>query len=70
MTEKPLVIERALDHLDHMGHLCGVRARDEGCPGTDEFLHRIDRLIDRTGRIGLALESDGRRRRGLFLVRP
>ncbi len=62
-----LVIERALDHLNHMRHLSGVCARDKGCPGGDQFFHRIDRHVDRTRRIGLALETDRRRWRGLFL---
>ncbi len=35
-------------------------------PAADEFFHRIDRLVDRAGRVGLALETDRRRRRGLL----
>jgi hypothetical protein len=62
-----LVIERALDHLNHVIDVRGVGARDEARSAGDQFFHRIDRLIDRAGGIGLALESDGRRRRGLLL---
>jgi hypothetical protein len=61
-----LVIKSALDHVHHVFDLGGVGTRDEGGPAGDEFFHRIDRLIDRAGRIGLALETDGRRRRGLL----
>jgi len=61
-----LVIESALDHFHHVFDLGGVGARDERGPAGDEFFHRIDRLIDRTLRVGLALETDGRRRRGLL----
>ena len=62
-----LVIERALDQLDHVRYLRGVRARDECGAAGDQFFHRIDRLIDGASGIGLALESDRRRGRGLFL---
>jgi hypothetical protein len=43
-----------------------VGARDECGPAGDEFLHRIDRLVDGARGIGFALETDGRRRRGLL----
>ena len=36
-------------------------------PRGDQFFHRIDRLIDRAGGVGLGFEPDRRRRRGLFL---
>jgi hypothetical protein len=61
-----LVIESALDHFHHVFDLRGVRARDERSPAGDEFFHRIDRLIDRAGRVGFTLEPDRRRRRGLL----
>ena len=60
------MIHGALDHLDHVIDLGGVGARDERSPGTDELFHRINRLIDRAGRVGLRFEADGRRRRGLL----
>src|SRR5438876_7277733 len=60
------MIHGALDHLDHVIDLRGVGARDECGPSADELFHRVDRLIDRAGRVGLALETDGRRRRGLL----
>src|SRR5204862_5758061 len=46
--------------------LSGVGPRDEGGSGGNELFHRIDRHVDRAGRIGFALETDGRRRRGLL----
>ena len=61
-----LVIERALDHVHHVFDLSGVGPRDEGGPGGNELFHRIDRHVDRAGRVGLALETDGRRGRGLL----
>src|SRR6266850_81604 len=60
------MIHGALDHLDHVIDLGGVGARDEGGAGADELFHRIDRHVDRAGRIGLGFESDGRRGRGLL----
>jgi hypothetical protein len=54
-----LVIHGALDHLDHVIDLRGVRPRNERGPGADQFLHRIDRLVDRAGRVGLRFETDG-----------
>ena len=62
-----LVIHGALDHLDHVIDLGGVGARDEGGAGADELFHRVDRLVDRAGRVGLGFETDGRRGRGLLL---
>src|SRR5205823_10623656 len=38
----------------------------EGRAGGNELFHRVDRHVDRAGRIGLALETDGRRGRGLL----
>src|SRR5256886_8449760 len=61
-----LVIHRALDHFHHVFDLSGVGARDEGGPGRNQLFHRIDRHVDRAGRIGLALETDRRRGRGLL----
>ncbi len=61
------MIERALDHLDHVIDIRSVGARDEGRPASDQFFHRIDRLIDCARGVGLALESDRRRGRGLLL---
>src|SRR2546425_974085 len=61
------MIEGALDHFYHMFDLRGVSARDERGPGADEFFHRVNRLIDRAGWIGLGFKPDGRRGRGLFL---
>ncbi len=61
-----LVIERALNHVHHVFDLSGMGARDEGGPGGNELFHRINRLIDRAGRVGFALETDGRRGRGLL----
>src|SRR5205814_10275258 len=61
-----LAIERTLDHFHHVLDLSGVGARDEGGPGGNELFHRIDRHIDRAGRVGLALETNGRRRRVLL----
>ena len=60
------MIESALDHFHHVFDLGGVGARDKCGPAGDEFFHRVDRLIDRAGRVCLALETDGRRRRGLL----
>ena len=65
-----LVIECALDQLDHVSHVRGVRARDERRAAGDQFFHRVDRLIDRAGGIGFRFESDRRGRRGLFLRQP
>ena len=45
----------------------GVGARDEGGAARDELLHRVDRLVDRALRVGLAFEADRRRGRGLLL---
>ena len=64
---KALVIERALDHLNHVIDLCGMGARDEGRSAGDQFFHRVNRLIDRAAGIGLGLESDGRGGRSLLL---
>ncbi len=61
------MIHRALDHLDHVVDLRGVRARDEGGAGADELFHRVDRLVDRAGRVGLRFETNRRRGRGLLL---
>src|SRR6266404_2475443 len=55
---EPLVIERALDQLDHVGDVRGVRARDKCRSACDQFFHRVDGLIDRAGRVGFALEPD------------
>ena len=60
------MIHGALDHLDHVIDLGSVGARDEAGPGADEFFHRIDRHVDRAGRVGLGFETDGRRGRGLL----
>ncbi len=62
-----LVIERALDHFHHVFDLRGMSTRDESRPASDQFFHRIHRLIDRARGVGLAFETDRRRRRGLFL---
>src|SRR5439155_5649931 len=62
-----LVIERALNQLQHVRRVRSVRARDECGAAGDQLFHRVDRLIDCAGRIGLALESDGRCGRRLFL---
>lgn len=62
-----LVIEGALDHFHHVFDLGGVGARDEGGAGADELFHRIDRLIDGAGRVGLGFETDGRGGRSLLL---
>src|SRR5204863_9466590 len=64
---KALVVHGALDHLDHVVHLAGVGPGDEGGAGADELFHRVDRLVDRAGRVGLGFETDRRRGRGLFL---
>ena len=61
------VIHRALDHLNHVIDLGSVRARNESGAGADQLFHRIDGLIDRAGRIGLALEPNRGSRRSLFL---
>src|SRR6202035_6058210 len=55
------------DHFHHVFDLGGVGPRDEGGPGGNELFHRVDRHVDRAGRVGFALESDGRRGRGLLL---
>ncbi len=60
------MIHRALNHLDHVIDLRGVGAGDEGGPGADQLFHRIDRHVDRTSRVGLAFETDGRGGRGLL----
>ena len=62
-----LVVHGALDHLDHVVDLGGVRPGDEARPGADELFHRVHRLVDRAGRVGLRFETDGRRGRGLLL---
>src|SRR6266436_3257028 len=46
-----LVIERALDQLDHVSHIRGVGACDECRAACDQFFHRIDGLIDRASGI-------------------
>src|ERR1051326_8588100 len=61
------MIERALDQLHHVSHVRGVCAGDECRAAGDQFFHRIYRLIDRAGGIGLALKTDGGRGRSLFL---
>jgi len=60
------MIHRALDHLDHVINLRSVRARDKRRPGGEQFLDRVDRLIDRSGRVGLGYVSDGRGGRRLL----
>ncbi len=42
-------------------------ARDEGGAGGEQFLDRVDRLIDGAGGIGLGLAAEGRGGRGLLL---
>src|SRR5205814_3286766 len=60
------MIHGALDHLDHVINLGGVGARDEGGSGADQLFHRVDRHVDRAGRVGLAFETDRRGGRGLL----
>ena len=50
--------------------LRGVGARDERRPAGDQFFHRIDRLIDRAGGIGLDLNPMGDVGEVCFFVRP
>ena len=55
---------------DHLGHVIDLRrmtARDERRPAVDQLAHRIDRLVEGAGRVGLRLEADRRRRRRLLL---
>ena len=47
------MIHGALDHLDHMIDLRGMRSGRRSGPGADELFHRVDRHVDRAGRIGL-----------------
>src|SRR5450755_2777595 len=42
-------------------------ARDKGGAARDQFFHGVDGLVDRALWVGLALEADGRSRRGLLL---
>lgn len=60
------MVHRAFDHLDHMIDLRSMRARDKRRPGSEQFLYRVDRLIDRSGGVGLGFVSDGRRGRRLL----
>src|SRR5207237_7913438 len=55
-----------LNHLHHVFDLRSVGTCDEGGAGGNELFHRIDRHVDRAGRVGLALETDGRRGRSLL----
>ena len=65
-----VVIHRALDHLDHVVDLRGVRARDEGGAGGDELFHRVDRRsIAPVGSV-FALKPIGDVGDVCFFVRP
>ena len=62
-----VVVHRGFHHLQNVVRI-GVRgARDERGPGGDRLLHRVDRIIHRAPLVGLALETERRRGRGLLL---
>src|SRR5258707_15298777 len=54
-------------YLDDMVARGGMRAGDKGGPRRNQFFDGIDRMIDRSGRIGLGTIANGRSRRGLLL---
>jgi len=62
-----VVIHRGLHHLQHVVRVRVRRARDERGAGGDRLLHRVDRIIHRAPLVGLALETERRRGRSLFL---
>jgi len=62
-----VVIHRGFHHLEDVVRVRVRGARDEGGPGGDGLLERVDRIINRTPEVGLALEAERRRGRGLFL---
>src|SRR5262245_66669015 len=64
---EPLLIVGTLEHLHHVSHIRGVRARDKGCSAGDQFFHWVHWLIDCAGWIRLGFESDRRGWRRLSL---
>jgi len=61
---KAIVVHRALNHLNHMIDLRGVCACNEGRPGRQQFLDRINGLVDcpRWIRFGFIPDRRGGRR--------
>jgi hypothetical protein len=57
----------------HLQHMVGIRVRGAGHEsgsGRDGLFHGVDRLIDGTPDVGLALEPEGEVGEVCFLVRP
>ena len=61
-----VVVHRGLHHRQHVIGIRGRGARDERGAGGDGLFQRVDGIIHRAPLVGLALESERRRGRGLF----
>ena len=64
---KTFMVHRCFHHLKNVVRVGVSGARHKGGAGGNRLLHRVDRVIDCSPDIGLALKAEGRGGRCLFL---